>query len=326
MIPPKWLEAETKEKIDEFMGDGTYDEHGKFDPNNQSRIALPWTVKETTAIFNRLEKEYHVAMDKYTMGTGGGPGDDENFAAWQQRDECNVVWYTNQPSNIYLSVVHSWDKQFGFPFVAVKDPLPVECAIDSSFDFSVSGNDFDSTVTPAQGQTSTAIAQALMSRSRAPSSRREKGITKALEEMSDRRVEGNKMSMELLKLIQGDDATPAQPAPASAVNLQPHQVLKHIEKTRRMLAEYAGEIMMKHQEKESIKASTSDDKKRKIQSLMSVIMEKKKMLKTLQKTLTLQRLQLEALTKNDDKNSNNRDENHDDVSSESGMSSVSDNN
>jgi hypothetical protein len=48
----------------------------------------------------------------------------------------HVVRYSNQPSNIYLSVVHSWDKQFGFPFVSVKDALPTECAIDSSFDFS----------------------------------------------------------------------------------------------------------------------------------------------------------------------------------------------
>ncbi len=78
--------------------------------------------KETTAILNSLDKEYHVAMDKYTMGTGGGPGNDANFAAWQHRDECNVVRYTNQPSNIYLLVIHSWDKQFSVPFVAVKDP------------------------------------------------------------------------------------------------------------------------------------------------------------------------------------------------------------
>jgi hypothetical protein len=79
-IPPKWFEVETKEKIDEFMGEGVYDEHGKFDPNNPTRISFPWTVKDTTAIFTKLDKEYHLTMDKYTMGTGGGPGDDANFA------------------------------------------------------------------------------------------------------------------------------------------------------------------------------------------------------------------------------------------------------
>jgi len=98
-IPQKWFEDETKDKIDEFMGEGTYNDLGGFNPNNLSRIALPWTVKETTAIFNKLDKEYHATMDKYTMGTGGGPGDDANFAAWQQRDECNVVRYTNQASS-----------------------------------------------------------------------------------------------------------------------------------------------------------------------------------------------------------------------------------
>ena len=99
-IPLKWFDNNTREKIDEFLGEGTYEEHGQFNPNNLSRIALPWTVKETTAIFNKLDKEYHATMDKYTMGTGGGPGDDANFAAWQQRDECHVVRYTNQPSSI----------------------------------------------------------------------------------------------------------------------------------------------------------------------------------------------------------------------------------
>ena len=196
-IPAKWFEDETKHKIDEFMGEGTYNDHGGFNPNNQSRIALPWTVKDTTAIFNKLDKEYHTTMDKYTMGTGGGPGDDANFAAWQQRDECNVVHYTNQSAHIYLSVVHIWDKQFGFPFVSFKDPLPLECAIDSSFDVSGIGDDFDDDpnniaaddsvsgrnleatyTTPRQASITGA------SRSSSRSSRREKGITNALEELS----------------------------------------------------------------------------------------------------------------------------------------------
>ena len=151
-IPPKWFEEETKNKIDEFMGAGTYDEHGDFDPNNPSRISLPWTSKDTAAIFTRLNKEYHVTIDKYTMGTGGGPGDDANFAAWQQQDECNVVRYTNQLSNIYLSVVHSWDKQFGFPFVSVKDNIPSECTIDTQFGNLDDGWDTSIDMTTPQNQ------------------------------------------------------------------------------------------------------------------------------------------------------------------------------
>ena len=82
-------------------------------------------------------------MDKYTVGTGGGPGADENYIAWQRCDEFHVVKYTNQPSNIYLTIVHTWDKQFGLPFVSLKDPLPVDCAIDSDFNFVTGFGDDD---------------------------------------------------------------------------------------------------------------------------------------------------------------------------------------
>ena len=37
----------------------------KFDPSNLTLIALPWLVKDTTAIFNKLDKEYHATIDKY---------------------------------------------------------------------------------------------------------------------------------------------------------------------------------------------------------------------------------------------------------------------
>ena len=36
-------------------------------------------------------------MDNYTKETGGSPGDDASFAAWQQQDEHHVVQYTYQP-------------------------------------------------------------------------------------------------------------------------------------------------------------------------------------------------------------------------------------
>ena len=321
-IPLKWFDNNTREKIDEFLGEGTYEEHGQFNPNNLSRIALPWTVKETTAIFNKLDKEYHATMDKYTIGAGGGPGGDANFAAWQQRDECHVVRYTNQPSSIYLSVVHSWDKEFGYPFVTYKDPLPRECAIDSAFDFSSPIDDeFDDdtggnvVTTP----TSTSIpGSALTSVSKTSTSRREKGITRALEELSERRQESNKMTENLLNFIQGQ----AMPfAAGGSVNLQAHEILEHISKTRKLLTEYSNDIKAQRDQKEVIKNSDQpiDDKKRKIHNLTSAIMDNKKMMATLNKTLKHQRLQLESVTKTgDDENGSTKDD--DDVSSESGMS------
>ena len=347
-IPLKWCHDSTKEKIDEFLGEGTFDEYGKFDPNNLTRIALPWTVKDTTAIFNKLDKEYHVTMDKYTMGTGGGPGDDANFAAWQQRDECHVVRYTTQPSNIYLSLVHTWDKQFGYPFVSLKDPLPNECAIDSIFDISsgVGGDDFDDDIggddinysgitrtpptsssdgTMQHSMASTSASTTLSTFNSRRPSRREKGITKALEELSEQRSESNRMTSELMSFIQSQAApvTSTVVAGGGSNHLQPHDVLEHITKTRKLLSEYCDEIKSQRITKELIRSSndSTDVKKRKITHLLKDIVDNKKMVATLQQTLKHQRLQLESMTK---KGNDNNDEfpNNDDVSIESGMSSI----
>ncbi len=333
-IPPKWFEAETKKKIDKFMGEGVYEEHGKLDPNNQTRISCPWTVKDTTAIFQKLDKEYHATMDKYTMGTGGGPGDDANFAAWQQRDECNVVRYTNLPSHIYLSVVHSWDKQFGFPFVSVKDPLPTECAIDSSFDFSqedfeednFNNNnrsfDADQPRTPRYSvsrprQTNTSAS--MTSSTRRAGSRREKGVTRALEDLTDRRTDINHVTTELLKFMKEPSSTESGTVP-----LQPHDVLEHISKTKKLLRECGDEMKLQRQQEEAMKGGDdSTDKKRKIHNLATEIKENRKMMAALQKTLTFQRLQLESLTNKDDKNANDAEKRGNDVSNESGMSDSS---
>jgi hypothetical protein len=51
-IPLNWWHNDSKRSIDGFLGLGIYDKHGHFDPNNQAKISLPWTVKDTTAIFN----------------------------------------------------------------------------------------------------------------------------------------------------------------------------------------------------------------------------------------------------------------------------------
>ena len=180
-------------------------------------------------MFNKLDKEYHATMDKYTMGTDGRPGDDANFAAWQQWDECHAVCYTTQLSNIYLSLVHTWDKQFGYPFVSLKDPLPNECAIDSIFDISsgVGGDDFDDDIggddinysgitrtpptsssdgTMQHSMASTSASTTLSTFNSRRPSRREKGITKALEELSEQRSESNRMTSELMSFIQSQAA------------------------------------------------------------------------------------------------------------------------
>ncbi len=74
-------------------------------------------------------------MKKYTMWTGGGPGAPENFATWETWDESYILLYMQQDANLYLAVVHIWDKLYGFPFVPRRDSMPDDCMIDDPVEF-----------------------------------------------------------------------------------------------------------------------------------------------------------------------------------------------
>jgi hypothetical protein len=131
-----------------------------------------------------------------------------------------------------------------------------------------------------------------------------------------------------LRYIQGGDQGHSQSLSSlggSTVNLQPHDVLKHVSKTRRLLAEYKDEIKLQRQQKELILAGgdPTEDKKRKMRNLSKEIIKNKKWVSTLNTTLAHQRLQLESLTKNDDED-NGSEKPDEDVSSESGMRNFSD--
>jgi hypothetical protein len=134
-LSEKWLQEEMKTSIDAITCDGTFDIHGKFNPNNLVQIALNWMQIDISSIFGKVVLEYQVCIKKYTMGTGGGPGAPKNFATWQTRDESYVSQYTQCLSHLYLAVVHIWDKQFGFPFVLKMDPMPDDCMIDDIVEF-----------------------------------------------------------------------------------------------------------------------------------------------------------------------------------------------
>jgi hypothetical protein len=91
-LPEMWDDPDTASKIDAKLGGpGIFKEYVQFNPNNESRIELGWTVAEVTAIFDKVAKEYHKMMEIYMKGTGGGPGADENFHNWMERDDMCVV-------------------------------------------------------------------------------------------------------------------------------------------------------------------------------------------------------------------------------------------
>ncbi len=96
---------------------------------------MNWTQKDISGIFGKVVLEYQECMKKYKMRTGGGPGVPQNFAKWETRDESCILFYTQQDANLYLTVVHIWDKLYGFLFVPTRDPMPDKCMIDDPVDF-----------------------------------------------------------------------------------------------------------------------------------------------------------------------------------------------
>ncbi len=64
------------------------------------------------------------------MGTGGGDGDEVNFANWWEHDHsCTATYLHGQNNNLYLSLLYIWDKLYNFVFVAKKNPIPGHMAI-----------------------------------------------------------------------------------------------------------------------------------------------------------------------------------------------------
>jgi hypothetical protein len=125
-LPETWDDPDTASKIDAKLGGPRiFEEYAQFDPNNESRIELAWTVAEVSAIFDKVAKEYHKMMEIYMKGTGGRPGAGENFHSWMECDDtCVVTYLYGQHSNIYLSLVKMWERSYGYVFVEKKEQLP----------------------------------------------------------------------------------------------------------------------------------------------------------------------------------------------------------
>ena len=131
-LPEKWMSEEMKRLIDGLTREGLYQQFGTFYPNNYARIALNWTQKDVSGIVWKVVLEYQECMKKYTMGTGGGHGVLKNVATWETWDESYVLLCRQQDANLYLVVVHIWDKLYGYPFVPRprRDLMPDNCMID----------------------------------------------------------------------------------------------------------------------------------------------------------------------------------------------------
>ena len=80
-----------------------------------------------------------------------------------------------------------------------------------------------------------------------------------LEELSEQQSESNMMTGDLMRFIQLQVALVNSTVVAGGISshLQPHDVLKHITKTRKLLSEYCDEIKLQCNQKELILSSNN---------------------------------------------------------------------
>jgi hypothetical protein len=71
-LPSDFDCEEMKRQVDERAGDGFFDMHGGFNPNNIDRIKLPWNESMLQSVLQAGRSDYELVMKKYTLGTGGG--------------------------------------------------------------------------------------------------------------------------------------------------------------------------------------------------------------------------------------------------------------
>jgi hypothetical protein len=62
ILPDKLMLEETKSKIDGHMDYGTYKHFCLYNPYNTEQLKSPWQVKEVTAVFEKLKREYDKCM------------------------------------------------------------------------------------------------------------------------------------------------------------------------------------------------------------------------------------------------------------------------
>jgi len=318
-LPDKWISEDTKRSINELTREGHFEQYGSFDPNNACRIALNWTQKEVNGIFAKVVLEYQECMKRYTMGTGGGPGAPKNFLTWETRDESYVALYTQQASGSYLAVVHIWDKNYGFPLVSRRDPMPDHCMIDDTID----GANEDSSP-PEVLQTPLPGAQSNQLQSR--SLRKEKGVEYILEKMNAERHEVTNAVKEMVGIMRS--AGDGSRSSSRLLGGEPHEIMEQINKSKALIATCEGELKELFRRKRAINKSNSSEmtqkQSKKIKMISKSIRAEKNLIVTLRSAMEDQRKRLASITKStgetdeDDNSSRSEDDDDYDVNKSGG--------
>ena len=293
-IPELWDEEATRKKIIAKVGSAQFEIHCQFDPNDESRIKMDWTEKEVQAIFRQVAVDYQKMMDKWMMGTGGGPGAPENFSIWQDREETETAGYIEQACDVYLSLVYIWDKEYDFVFVTKKDSLPSHMHIgdhyngddggdddddDEVFDFTNNDNNNSNQVTPRPSSRTS-------NKSPIPRTNNNEvaALTQAVQDMVAAKRSNDAVTKEILELIKH----------GSESNNSARGNWNDIEQAQRVIKSFKADLEEHKSKKQKVLDSGVDKTDKKVTKLDEKIKATRRMIKISEEELARQMKEIEG--------------------------------
>jgi hypothetical protein len=93
-----------------------------LNPNDQSCFTIGRDGKWLTTLYKDIMSDYRVSFEKYSKGTGGGPGDPADYSDWERRPDVTFDRYSN--GKLYLTWMYMRDKEVGFKLCAKYEDIP----------------------------------------------------------------------------------------------------------------------------------------------------------------------------------------------------------
>ena len=101
-----------------------------FDPNELERIVIPCDGKWIKHIYTETMKNYRVALNKWNMGTGGGPDHPADYFCVEERDE-KYFQDNDKTRGSMLCWIIMHDKKVGFILDAKNQSLPPDYSVET---------------------------------------------------------------------------------------------------------------------------------------------------------------------------------------------------
>ena len=97
----------------------------ELNPNEMERILIKRNHEWMGSLYKKTLGEYNKAFKKWTKGTGGGSGSEENFQDWELREKTEeFANYSNSGSVDYLAYMLMLDKQAGYVINTINESAP----------------------------------------------------------------------------------------------------------------------------------------------------------------------------------------------------------